>query len=180
MPEINVCNSSGRDAVIAAASVATRREIRWVDEQRRQATSERLIKSTVSHDLDALVAASDGELANVSQALSAEDPEIDLNNAGRLLRDTGRVYVSKDRQIMHNVRFWEIVRNADGVVRERRVRKLAGTNGQGTAGTECFDVARCRSKIESTINSAARRHILPRFHRRSRFRRQVLSRAALF
>ncbi len=131
MAEINICNSVGRDAVVAAASVATRKQIRWVDNQYRQASSVRFIKSTLSHDLDALVAASGGELADVGRALIADDPEIDLDNVGRLLRDTARVYVGKDREIMHNVRFWEIVRNADGSVRERRVRKLADTNLAG-------------------------------------------------
>lgn len=131
MPEINICNSSGRDAVVAASSVATRKQIRWVDAQYRQASSVRFIKSTISHDLDALISASGGELANVGQSLIADDPEIDLDNVGRLLRDTARVYVGNDGEVMHNVRFWEIVRNADGSIRERRVRKLADTNLAG-------------------------------------------------
>lgn len=42
MAEINICNSVGRDAVVAAASVATRKQIRWVDNQYRQASSVRL------------------------------------------------------------------------------------------------------------------------------------------
>ncbi len=130
MPEINISNSSGRDAVIATSSVASRKQIRWVDVQSRQANSVRFIKSTVDHELDSLVAKS-GDLAAVANALISGDPEIDFDNAGRLLRDTARVYVGKNRQIVHNVRFWEVIRNADGSVRERRPRKLADTNLAG-------------------------------------------------
>ena len=42
------------------------------------------------------------------------DPEIDLENTGRFLRDTSRVYVDEKLQIVHKVDFWEIVRNPDG------------------------------------------------------------------
>ena len=67
MPEINISNSSGRDAVIATSSVASRKQIRWVDAQSRQASGVRFIKSTMDHELDGLVAAS-GDLAAVSVA----------------------------------------------------------------------------------------------------------------
>jgi hypothetical protein len=130
MPEINIANSSGRDAVVATSSVATRKQIRWVDKQSRQAISVRFMKSTIQQDLDSLLA-SHTDFTGVGEAIINGDPEIDLNNAGRLLRETARVYIDKDRHIVHNVRFWEIVRNADGSVRERRPRKLADTNLAG-------------------------------------------------
>ena len=130
MPEINISNSSGRDAVIATTSVASHKQIRWVDAQSRQSNAVRFIKSTMDHELDCLMAAS-GDLAAVSTALINGDPEIDFDNAGRLLRETARVYIGKNRQIVHNVRFWEVVCNADGSVRERRPRKLADTNLAG-------------------------------------------------
>ena len=131
MPEINISNSSGRDAVIATSSVASRKQIRWVDSQSRQATGVRFIKSTMNHELDSLLAANGSELALLGDALINGDPEIDFDNAGRLLRETARVYVGEDHEIVHNVRFWEVVRNADGSVRERRPRKLADTNLAG-------------------------------------------------
>lgn len=130
MPEINIANSSGRDAVVATANVATRKQIRWVDPQGRQATSVRYIKATIDKELDALLAAR-GDLTGVGEALIQDDPEIDLDNAGRLLRETARVFLDGKRQIVHNVRFWEIIRNADGTERERRLRKLADTNLAG-------------------------------------------------
>ena len=127
MPEINLSNSAGRDAVVTTESVSPSTQTRWLDPQSRQANSVRLIKSTTNHDIDALLA-KEGDLSAVSKALISGDPEIDLENAGRFLTDTSRVYVDKNCGIVRNVHFMEIVKNADGTVREERPRKLSDTN----------------------------------------------------
>jgi hypothetical protein len=67
----------------------------------------------------------------VSGALVEGDPEIDLEHVGRFLRETSRVYVDANGQIVHKVQFWEIVRNPDGSERERRPRKVLETNVAG-------------------------------------------------
>lgn len=127
MAEINLSNSAGRDAVVTTESVLPTKTIRWIDGRQRQASSVRFIKSTTSHDIDALIQQS-GDLSSVSQSLIESDPEIDLENTGRLLQETSRVYVDKDHGIVRNIRFLEVVRNADGTVREERPRKLADGN----------------------------------------------------
>ncbi len=127
MGDINLANSSGRDAVVATASVVSERNVRWLDKQGRQASSARVIKSTMPYEIDRLISVA-GTVSKLSQLLVDGDPEIDLENTGRILRETARVYVDKDRGIVRNVQFWEIVKNADGSVRERRPRKLADTN----------------------------------------------------
>ncbi len=130
MPEINICNSSGRDALVAISSVAERKQVRWLDTNRRQVVGVRMIKTTVKHDLAALLTR-ERTLAQVGEALVQGDPEIDTENVGRFLRDTSRVYVNEQGNIVHNVRFWELVKNADGTLRERRPRKVADTNLAG-------------------------------------------------
>ncbi|MEM1069239.1 MAG: hypothetical protein AAGG48_08635 [Planctomycetota bacterium] len=127
MPEINLSNSAGRDAVVTTEGVLPTRTIRWVDDRQRQANGIRVIKSTTDHDIDALIQSA-GDLSAVSQFLMEGDPEIDFENTGRLLKDTSRVYVDKNHGIVRNVRFLEVVHNADGSVREERVRSLAGAN----------------------------------------------------
>ena len=127
MPEINIADSAGRDALVAIESVASTRKIRWVDAQGRQASTARLMKGPITHDVEALKA-KHGELGDVAKALIEADPEIDLENTGRFLRETSRVYVDPDRNIVHKVQFWEIVRNPDGSIRERRPRKVAEMN----------------------------------------------------
>lgn len=125
--EINLSNSTGRDAVVTTESVNPVKQIRWLDPQRRQASSVRLIKSTTDHDIDALLARH-GDLSAVSQSLVEGDPEIDLENTGRFLTETSRVYVDKNRGIVRNLHFMEVIKNADGSIREERPRKLADTN----------------------------------------------------
>lgn len=127
MGEINICNSAGRDAIVATDSVRSWKKVRWVDGQGRQASSVRVLKAPVDHDLGALQA-THGALNQVAQALLDGDPEIDLENTGRFLRDTSRVYIDRNRQLVHKVQFWEIVRNPDGSERERRPRKLQDPN----------------------------------------------------
>lgn len=128
MAEINLANNSGRDAVVALSSVMSLKQVRWLDDQGRQAASARIIKSTLDHSLDAILDRQQCELESVSQLLIDGDPEIDLQNTGRILRETSRVFVDKHRGIVRNVRFWEVIKNPDGTVRQRRVRELADTN----------------------------------------------------
>lgn len=127
MGEINLANSSGRDAIVATSSVTEDKTIRWLDEEGRQASSTRVVKATLSHDLDQLLD-DHGEVANLSQLLIDSDPEIDLEHTGRFLRETSRVYINQDRGIVRNVRFVEVIKGADGEERERRPRQLADTN----------------------------------------------------
>ncbi len=130
MPEININNSSGRDAVVATTNVVPRKQVRWVDLKGRQAVGVRFIKATIDQDLPALLERHH-DLTGVGEAIIGGDPEIDMANVGRFLRETSRVYLNPERHVVHNVCFWEVVRNADGSIRERRPRKLADTNLAG-------------------------------------------------
>jgi hypothetical protein len=131
VPEINIANSAGRDAVVSTASVRSPLKVRWVDAHGRQASHARVVKSTIEHDIEALKANHDGDLAAVGRALIEADPEIDRETTGRFLSETSRVYVDADRQLAHKVKFFEIVRNPDGSVRERRPRKVLPPNLTG-------------------------------------------------
>ena len=130
MREINICNSAGRDSVVTAESVRSTLQVRWVDDQGRQATNVRLLKSSIDRDTEALVQECGG-LDKVAQALIDSDPEIDTEMSGRILRETSRVYVDCDRQIVHKVQLWETVRNPDGSERDRRPRKVLPPNISG-------------------------------------------------
>ena len=56
------------------------------------------------------------------------DPEIDLESVGRYLRETSRVYVNSDRQVVYGVNQVEVVRNPDGTEKLRRPKKLPVPN----------------------------------------------------
>jgi hypothetical protein len=130
MSEINISNSAGRDATVIAQSVRSTVTVRWVDKEGRQASAVRVVKGTLARDTSGL-ARQLGALDRLSSALIEGDPEIDLEQVGRYLRDTSRVYVDANGEIVHKVQFWEIVRNPDGSERERRPRKILETNVAG-------------------------------------------------
>ena len=87
MGTINLSNSKGRDAMVNTQSVRNAQTIRWLDEQGRQASTVRSLKATLPRDIDAL-SKSAGGLDKVAQSLLDSDPEIDIENFGRILRET--------------------------------------------------------------------------------------------
>ena len=131
MGAINICNSAGRDAVVTTESIGATKTIRWVDSNGRQASNIRVIKSSIDRDVEALTEQSGGELNNVAQTLIDSDAEIDLELTGRFVAETSRIYVNQDRQIVHKVQPWEIIRKPDGTERERRPRTMLPPNITG-------------------------------------------------
>ncbi len=130
MPEINICNSAGRDAVVNMENVATPQKVRWLDEKGRQASSVRVLKSAMNRDIEAIVSQVGG-LENVADALIAGDPETDVETVGTFLRVTSRVYIDQNRSIVHKVQQFEVVRNPDGTEREKRSREVVHQNVSG-------------------------------------------------
>lgn len=130
MGTINILNSAGRDAVVTTESVRSALKVRWVDDKGRQASTVRVVKAAVDRSIEALKDAH-GELATVAQLLLDSDPEIDTETTGRVLGETSRVYVNPKREIVHKVEFFEIIRNPDGSIRDRRPRKMPEPNLAG-------------------------------------------------
>lgn len=122
---INIRNSKNRDAIVASEGLAPKRDVRYVDAHGRPVTNRRLLKTDVAHDLPALMKRK--KLEAVANALIKADPEIDIEEFGMFLTDTSRVYVSK-KGIVHLVEEFEVVKNPDDTVRERRPRKKAQQN----------------------------------------------------
>jgi hypothetical protein len=127
MGSINLSNSKGRDAIVNTETVRTPLRVRWLDEQGRSSKLVRVIKSTTERDCAALVKQA-GSLEKVVDLLVAGDPEVDVENYGRALAETSRVYVGGEGKIMHRVTELEVVRNPDGSERERRPRKSTDAN----------------------------------------------------
>ena len=127
MPQINICNSVGRDAVVNMESVSTPLRVRWLDSKNRQARNIRVLKSTIQHDAEAL-AEKAGEMRSVGQTLVDGDPEINLEMVGYLLSGTSRVFVDKQKKLVHRIQQFEVIKNPDGSTRERRPREITPQN----------------------------------------------------
>jgi hypothetical protein len=124
---INLSNSKGRDAMVNTQSAGIPVRIRWLDEEGRQASPSRVLKATLARDIHSLQKQAGG-LEKVADLLVKSDPEIDLETFGRFLRETSRVFINPDGQIVHKVKQFEIVRNPDGSERQRRARQIAQSN----------------------------------------------------
>lgn len=120
---VNISNAKNRDAVVAAEAVAPKRMVRYVDEKGKPVSTVKLLKTDVSHDLPALMKKAK-KLEKIADVLIKGDPEIDPEQFGMFLTDTSRVYVTK-AGIIHLVEEFEIIKNPDGEVRERRPRRKA-------------------------------------------------------
>src|SRR5258708_5795405 len=127
MGTINIANSNNRDAIVNTETVRTPLRVRWLDEKGRQAQNIRILRCTVDRDCDELVKQA-GALEKVGELLLKGDPEIDIESYGRFLSETSRVYIDAEKKIVHKIQEWEIVRNVDGSIRERRPRKAALPN----------------------------------------------------
>jgi hypothetical protein len=118
---INISNAKNRDATVALEAVRPKRDIHYIDEDHNMVINRRLLKTDVPHDLAALTK-KDGDLEKLGKKLVEDDPEIDLEQFGKYLSETSRVYVS-EKGIIHSVEEFEVIYNPDGSVRERRPRK---------------------------------------------------------
>jgi hypothetical protein len=132
MGSINLSNSKGRDAMVATVPVRRARKVRYLDSQQRQASTCGILKSTITCDIDALLKQAGGGLDAVAQKLIHSDAEVDVENVGRFLKETRRVFVDQDGKVVHKIKQFEIIRNPDGTERERRPRKV----GQANTATE--------------------------------------------
>src|SRR3954462_14344260 len=118
---INIRNPKGRDAVVAFEAVIPQRDVHFVDEKGKPVVTQKLLKTDIDHDLDALLKKKKGNLNALAKQLVNEDPEVDIDEFGMYLTDTSKVYVSK-KGIIHIVDEVEVVCNPDGTLRERRPR----------------------------------------------------------
>lgn len=131
MGRINLSNSKQRDAVVGTRSVSSGLKVRWLDDKGRQAQNARILKAPLSHDFDALLATSGGDPVRLGDALVSGDPEVDLERTGSILRDTARVYIDPDQKIVHAAAVFDVLKNPDGSVKDRRPHKPAQPNVAG-------------------------------------------------
>ncbi len=127
MPEINLSDSRKRDAVVKAEGLRIRDRIRYLGPDGSYPRTQRVLKSTVDHDLDALEARF-GSPDAIAQGLVEGDPEVDLERFGQFLWFISRVYIGGDEKPVFQVQQNEILRDPQGKVIDRRPRQRAEAN----------------------------------------------------
>ena len=128
MPNLNLADARGRDAVVSGESVTVRNETLWVDEAGEIVSSFRMLQATSDHSMEALLAANDDNLEKLGAALIEGDPEVDIERFGSFLSDLSRVFVSPDGSVVHHIEQFEVVRGPDGSLKDRKPRERTESN----------------------------------------------------
>jgi hypothetical protein len=117
MRAIHIANEKKRDAEVGFEALAKQETISMVLPDGREKRNVQFIKSLVK--LDDLVKTY-GDLVKTAEALIAGDPEIDIEQAGKCINKTHRLWMTADGTIAYGVNFMELVHNPDGSEKERR------------------------------------------------------------
>lgn len=117
---ISLTDAQQRDAQVALVNAPhTASERRLVGPSGEKVRFERLIKATEVTSLNSLVRTY-GSLEALSAALIAADPEIDLQQVGRRLRNAARVYLQQDGSVLYAARVVQVIYGPDGVEKSRQ------------------------------------------------------------
>jgi hypothetical protein len=127
MPNMNITDSRGRDAVIKGESISSYRAVRYNGPGGKPAYTRRLLNATVDHDLDTLREKYKTEEA-LAEALVKSDPEVDLEREGMYLWDMQRVFINPNEEMVFHIKQEEVVRTPDGQVKERRPKRELEAN----------------------------------------------------
>ena len=127
---IRICDGRGRDARIrmAPAQRSARSRVQMTDGRHVEAA--RFIKTPLPRTYDALRARC-GDDVELAELLLEEDPEIDLEAAGRRSGPTDRVLLDPDGQVLYATSEIEVVRDRHGVEMERRLPADTPANVDG-------------------------------------------------
>lgn len=111
---ISIMDQKKRDAQIEVESPSKRESHRWVEPGGAPVTHVRLVKGTENTTYAALVEKT-GSPEALSQALIDGDPEVDLEQVGRRLTHTSRVYLGPEGNVLYVARILKVVYSPEGV-----------------------------------------------------------------
>lgn len=116
MPKaIHISNSKKRDAEVAVEQQVCRSTIKTVLPSGEDKTTVKLLKNTVDYEYAALLEKYDGKQSALEEALLADDPEIDKETVGRILRHTHKLYVDEDNRIAYRINLFQVVYDPEGI-----------------------------------------------------------------
>lgn len=123
---IHLANEKRRDAEIAFEAQIEKIQIHSVLADGSEKENVKILKTTVQRDEEALLKQY-GEMGKLARALAEEDPDVDLETVGKMIRRTRKLWVDVENRIAYRVNLYRVVRDPDGTERERRdLNKLPG------------------------------------------------------
>ena len=115
MPQaIHISNAKKRDAEVAIEQQVCRSGVKTILPTGEDKPTVKYLKNTVSQNYDALLETYQGEQTALEEALLSDDPEIDPEKVGRMLRHTHKLYVDQDNNIAYRINLYQVVYDPEG------------------------------------------------------------------
>jgi len=125
MRAIHIANEKKRDAEVAFSAPPKRETITMVLPDGRERANVKYIKSLANVEQ---LKDKYGDMVKLGEAIIAGDPEIDIEQTGRFIRKSMRLWMTSDNDIAYRVNFVEVVYNPDGSEKEKRDLKKKQSN----------------------------------------------------
>jgi hypothetical protein len=119
MRGINISNEKKRDAEVALESIPQKSKVKFVLGDGAEKQNIKILKSTLELTEEALLEKY-GTLKALGEAIIKSDPELDVENIGRKVGSTHKLYLNKDNKIAYRVNRLQIVKTPDGEEKERK------------------------------------------------------------
>jgi len=110
---ISIMDAKKRDAQVEVDSPRRADRMRYLDPDGSPVRHERFVKGTERTTYEALLAEL-GSPQAIGEALIAGDPEIDLSQVGRRLRNTSRVYLGPTGDVLYVARVLKVAYDPEG------------------------------------------------------------------
>lgn len=124
MKVVHIANKRKRDAQVVVRAQARRSGVKTVLPDGTEKTNARLVKYTVDDEYDMLLERCGGA-DEFEQCLVDSDPEVNMQQAGRRLRRTHKLYIDSRNLIAYRLNLTRVVYDPDGSERERHdINKL--------------------------------------------------------
>lgn len=125
--KIRIADHRGRDATVLLVPVSHRVEKRYQNIEGAPVESVRRIKSAADTHIDVLLKRySDPD--DLARALITEDPDVDIELAGRTTGSCDRLYMNGEGKIVYTPGVMEIRCSPDGAEIERRPKRIRPAN----------------------------------------------------
>lgn len=108
-----------RDAQVEVDAPSSRAAHHFVAPDGRPVSMARLLKGTEKTTYRALLEQAGGDERALAERLADEDPEIDLLQTGRRLRETSRVFLGPGGDVIYSAQILKVVYGPDGQERSR-------------------------------------------------------------
>lgn len=135
MRSINISNDKKRDAFVGFEVKRQKDEIINVLADGSQPVNSRMLKSTIDTEPEDLIKAHGGDSNNeeslsaarlaLAQSIISGDPELDMELVGMTIRNTKKVFIGENEQIVFRLKREEVIYSPDG--EEKGVRPMTDT-----------------------------------------------------